>query len=559
MNDPEAKISRVETNKINRLEEAVMSRSPDEVRELIRAQGISIFPAAALALACRYRGLDMVKALVEGGAFLGYSYEVITQRGQESTVDFHIPYKGNLCAALLDKVVLRDIERLERHSAKAGRRLPPLPRAERLRILGYLIENAERVWLKGDDLLFIAYMQNEREFVSLLKEAGYTLRSVMELLTEERSDNKFYDDFISSADLSLLAERLSDDDLIFAVTDIVSDISEVCRERMPIRFDMGIWDGGFKMRSRFEDPALFRLLTEEFAVSEKDRKRYLKRVIFNQNIPCAKLAAKAGWLDDPKRRDAMIAFAQKYGKNESIAWLLDFKQRNFDLEAERAAAEQRIEDELNAPLDSPLIMGKLWKWEKLHDGSVRVIRYLGDALTVTVPPRIDGADVTEVGGFVFSPLGRHCSHDRTYVLECLTKICLPDTISEIGAGAFYGCRSMKKINIPPSVRFLPYEVFSATGFTRFEIGGHIKTICKEAFSFCDSLKKVVINEGVEMIQGRAFAFCSELETIELPRSIIRIENDAFEESENFIAKLHKGSYAEEYCRRADIPFSYFDD
>lgn len=559
MSEHEVRISRAETDKINRLTAAAMVLSPHEVRKLIGKQGISIFPAPALALACRYRGLDMVKALTEGGAFLGYDREEIMRIGQSSAADFRIPYNGSLCASLLDKAVLRDIESLKRYNIEGRHCLPLLSRAERLGILEYLLENAERVKLETEKLLFIAYMQNEREFISALKKAGCKLSDrIVGMFTRESSDYGRFGD-INANDLRLLTEHLSDDELVPVITNIVREIADSSERGKPIAFDMGIWDSRFRERSRFEDPALFRLLTEEFAVSEKDRKRYLKRVVFKQNISCMELAAKAGWLSDPVQRDAMIAFAQKYEKPESIAWLLDFKSRNFDLEAEREAAEKLIEEELNAAPDSPLIMGRLWKWDTFKDGNARVTYYLGEAAEVYVPPVIDSAAVKAVGNYAFSPNSKCGSVKRKAARRAITEVHIPETVTKIEQGAFCGCVSLEKINIPPSVRVLPYRVLCSAGLRSFTIEGHVRIIGKEAFANCGSLETVVMREGVEVIRRDAFAECYALETAQLPRSVGLIENGAFGGCGKLTAKLYEGSYAEEYCKLHDIPYVYIEE
>ena len=54
------------------LENAVLNDSPEEVRALYRQLGEVDYSARALGLACRFRGAEMVKALVESGASFHY-------------------------------------------------------------------------------------------------------------------------------------------------------------------------------------------------------------------------------------------------------------------------------------------------------------------------------------------------------------------------------------------------------------------------------------------------------------------------------------------------------
>lgn len=55
------------------LEQAVLTRSPEEVSRVYEKLGYVENSARALGLACRFRGLSYVKALVEGGADLRIS------------------------------------------------------------------------------------------------------------------------------------------------------------------------------------------------------------------------------------------------------------------------------------------------------------------------------------------------------------------------------------------------------------------------------------------------------------------------------------------------------
>ena len=58
--------------KIRRLEQAVVSETPEEIRRIYGELGEVSFTARALGTACLYRGLDTVKALVEHGATFLY-------------------------------------------------------------------------------------------------------------------------------------------------------------------------------------------------------------------------------------------------------------------------------------------------------------------------------------------------------------------------------------------------------------------------------------------------------------------------------------------------------
>ena len=60
--------------------------------------------------------------------------------------------------------------------------------------------------------------------------------------------------------------------------------------------------------------------------------------------------------------------------------------------------------------------------------------------------------------------------------ENLTNVTLPNTISSIPYGTFAACVSLKKINIPSSVKTIEDEAFSMTGFTEFTVPDTITSI-----------------------------------------------------------------------------------
>lgn len=80
-------------------------------------------------------------------------------------------------------------------------------------------------------------------------------------------------------------------------------------------------------------------------------------------------------------------------------------------------------------------------------------------------------------------------------------------LQEIGETAFFGCRSLASINIPPSV----------------------KVVRSSAFTDCRCLKRLAFPEGLIEIQDGAFENCS-LEQIKLPSTLRTIGRSAFAEN-----------------------------
>ena len=93
---------------------------------------------------------------------------------------------------------------------------------------------------------------------------------------------------------------------------------------------------------------------------------------------------------------------------------------------------------------------------------------------------------------------------NTLVLGCQNTI-IPDNITSIGYGAFYGCRNLTSIAIPDSVTI----------------------IGASAFNDCRSLTSIEIPKGIVNIETYTFSLCSNLTSIIIPDSVIKVEKDAF--------------------------------
>lgn len=123
-----------------------------------------------------------------------------------------------------------------------------------------------------------------------------------------------------------------------------------------------------------------------------------------------------------------------------------------------------------------------------------------------------------------------------YDCKFLTRVTIPDSVISIGALAFYNCASLDNITIPDSV---------------ISIGD-------SAFSGCDSLTSVSFPDSVALIGEIAFFGCLSLTNVAIPDSVIFIGDDAFSGCPNLILTVPRNSYAAEYAKTNDIPYTYPD-
>ncbi len=160
----------------------------------------------------------------------------------------------------------------------------------------------------------------------------------------------------------------------------------------------------------------------------------------------------------------------------------------------------------------------------------------------------------------------------------LTSVEIPDTVTEIGDGAFTLCEALTKAVLPKNLKTISSTLFCYTAITEIKIPetvdnirsyafdgctglktvtipGKALAVWNEAFRGCTGLESVYLQEGVERIDSRAFEGCTSLKTLVIPESVVWIEHDAIWHKEGLTIYGKAGSYAETYAKNNNIDFS----
>ena len=169
--------------------------------------------------------------------------------------------------------------------------------------------------------------------------------------------------------------------------------------------------------------------------------------------------------------------------------------------------------------------------------------YYCDSLTsVSIPD-----SVTSIGDNAF------------YFCESLTSVTIPDSVTAIGDSAFSYCDSLTSVSIPDSVTSIGDEAFySCSSLTSVNIPDSVTSIGDRAFSYCDSLTSVSIPDSVTAIGNRAFYYCDSLTSVSIPNSVTSIGDYAFGDCSNLTLTVPRNSYALEYAKTNNIPYTYPD-
>ena len=191
--------------------------------------------------------------------------------------------------------------------------------------------------------------------------------------------------------------------------------------------------------------------------------------------------------------------------------------------------------------------------------------------------------------------------DRAFY-ECssLTSIRIPDKVRLIGEGEFSYCTSLKEVDISDNLMTIEKEAFmDCTSLEEFRLPAamartltkeehneearqrrllqegrgyvdfHTQAIYPRVFAGCTSLKKVVIPDGIKIIDGRAFACCASLSDIRIPDSVTSIGTSAFVGCRNLppvtigkqIDRIDYGAFSGTNCRLTvpdDHPFIQYE-
>lgn len=123
--------------------------------------------------------------------------------------------------------------------------------------------------------------------------------------------------------------------------------------------------------------------------------------------------------------------------------------------------------------------------------------YEFDFTTITIPSEIELEGKT----YPVTAIGE----DSLSFFYDLEEVILPDSITSIGIGAFYGCTELKSVILSKN----------------------LKKIDDEAFYGCYALSELILPNGLEIIGREAFCTCESLVSIELPDTVKSVGNEAF--------------------------------
>lgn len=116
----------------------------------------------------------------------------------------------------------------------------------------------------------------------------------------------------------------------------------------------------------------------------------------------------------------------------------------------------------------------------------------------------------------------------------ITTVSIPNSITNIGAGAFYGCTILTSVNIPNSVVSIGNAAFYNTGITSITLPNSITNISDALFQQCTNLSSVSLPNTIISIGNSAFQGCTSLTSFTIPTSVVSIGDMIFSGCTNLI-------------------------
>ena len=186
--------------------------------------------------------------------------------------------------------------------------------------------------------------------------------------------------------------------------------------------------------------------------------------------------------------------------------------------------------------------------------------------SITIP---DG--VTSIGGCAF------------YGCEKLTSVTIPDGVSSIGVGPFVYCTSLTSITVDannPNYKSIDGNLYTKDGKTLiqhaigkadtyFAIPDSVTSIGEGAFWGCTGLTSITIPDSVTSIGDFAFSGCTGLTSVTISDGVISIGISAFRDctgletvyykgGEEDWARIDNGVFGNENLTNANIIYNYED-
>ncbi len=165
---------------------------------------------------------------------------------------------------------------------------------------------------------------------------------------------------------------------------------------------------------------------------------------------------------------------------------------------------------------------------------IEITRYTSKKYVMQIPAEIEGLPVTKIAPGAFKG-----DRDIAYAS-------LPITLEEIGDEAFENCRTLTTLDTsaPSHLKKIgAYAFYNCSALEAAILPDSVEEIGFGAFAYC-GMHHAVLPASLRKLPKWAFAYNMQLDTVMLPAGIERIEEDAFRHCDALHTVCYKGSAAD---------------
>ena len=162
------------------------------------------------------------------------------------------------------------------------------------------------------------------------------------------------------------------------------------------------------------------------------------------------------------------------------------------------------------------------------NGEITITGYTGAGGEVVIPAEIDNKPVTQIAAQAFRV-------SKVPAALNITKITIPDSVTTMGNGVFFGCSNLQEVVFPENVSIpSTASMFrDCTALQSITVPKNVTALNMYMFQNCESLETISFPEGSLLVLIQMLAFKkTAIQEIELPKNLEKIESQAFEDCKN---------------------------
>lgn len=146
---------------------------------------------------------------------------------------------------------------------------------------------------------------------------------------------------------------------------------------------------------------------------------------------------------------------------------------------------------------------------------------------------------SKINGGVILPNSLKSIGAYAFAKTACTDFSLPNSVTEIGEGAFESCHNFRTLKLPRDLKKIGNRAFKDCPLTRdLDIAYNVTEIGDYAFSGCTALTKLTLTSSLQRIGAYAFSGCKNLKCeLAIPSTVTEIGDGAFKDCSNLSGTL----------------------